>query len=70
MSLPPGDVTAFSPILIPIGDIKMVAEAGFEPAGMTLLLRKPALPICYSAIMLILVNHSLPTNYSVAVSLP
>ena len=28
----------------------MVAEAGFEPAGMTLLLRKPALPIYYSAI--------------------
>ena len=31
MSLPPGDVTAFSPILIPIDSPKMVADEGFEP---------------------------------------
>ena len=69
MSLPPGDVTAFSPILIPIGNLKMVAEAGLEPADDTSF-EEACFAICYSAIMLVMVNHSLPTNYSVAVSLP
>ena len=65
MSLPPGDVTAFSPILIPIGNIKMVADEGFEPTDVA------TFEVAAYASFANLRNHSsLTTRYPPTTPLP